>query len=445
MRILKFFILLLVFFASCEKQKDETTKSAWQRTMGGSDLDVSWSIQQTNDGGYIITGFSSSNDHDVSGNHGYFDYWIVKITSTGKLDWQKSLGGSDLDLSWSIQQTNDGGYIIAGFSESNDGDVSGNHGKSDYWIVKLTSTGELDWQKSLGGSDRDESYSIEQTNDGGYIIAGCSESNDGDVSGNHGDYDYWIVKLTSTGEIDWQKSLGGSDLERAHSIQQTTDGGYIIAGYTWSNDGDVSGYHGTRDFWIVKLTSTGKLDWQRSLGGYQNELAYYIQQTTDGGYIIAGESSSGNCDVTDYYGGSDYWIVKLTSTGELDWQRSIGGSDDDYAYSVQQTNDGGYIIAGSSESNDGNVSENHGNYDYWIVKLTSTGELDWEKSLGGSDLDESFSIQQTTDRGYVIAGCSESNDGDVSENHGSRDYWIVKLTSTGELDVNLQIPLNKIY
>ena len=445
MRILKFFILLLVFFASCEKQKDETTKSAWQRTMGGSDLDVSWSIQQTNDGGYIITGFSSSNDHDVSGNHGYFDYWIVKITSTGKLDWQKSLGGSDLDLSWSIQQTNDGGYIIAGFSESNDGDVSGNHGKSDYWIVKLTSTGELDWQKSLGGSDRDESYSIEQTNDGGYIIAGCSESNDGDVSGNHGDYDYWIVKLTSTGEIDWQKSLGGSDLERAHSIQQTTDGGYIIAGYTWSNDGDVSGYHGTRDFWIVKLTSTGKLDWQRSLGGYQNELAYYIQQTNDGGYIIAGESNSGNGDVTDTYGGSDYWIVKLTSTGELDWQRSIGGSDDDYAYSVQQTNDGGYIIAGSSESNDGNVSENHGNYDYWIVKLTSTGELDWEKSLGGSDLDESFSIQQTTDRGYVIAGCSESNDGDVSENHGSRDYWIVKLTSTGELDVNLQIPLNKIY
>ena len=445
MRILKFLILLLVFFASCEKQKDEATIGAWQRSLGGSDLDVSWSVQQTTDGGYVIAGFSSSNDRDVSGNHGYFDGWIVRITSTGTLNWQKSLGGSDLDLTLSIRQTNDGGYIITGYSESNDGDVSGNHGESDYWIVKLTSTGELDWQKSLGGSDLDESYSIEQTNDGGYIIAGCSESNDGDVSGNHGEYDYWIVKLTSTGDIDWQKSLGGSDSERAYSIQQTTDGGYIIAGYSWSNDGDVLGNHGIRDYWIVKLTSTGELDWQKTLGGNQNDIAYYIQQTNDGGYIIAGESNSDNGDVTDNYGGSDYWIVKLTSKGELDWQKSLGGSNDDYAYSVQQINDGGYIIAGSSESNNGDVSGNHGNYDYWIVKLTSTGELDWQKSLGGSDRDESFSIQQTTDRGYVIAGCSESNDGDVSENHGSRDYWIVKLTSTGELDVNLQKAPNKIY
>ncbi|UCH15292.1 MAG: hypothetical protein JSV22_04830, partial [Bacteroidales bacterium] len=231
----------------------------------------------------------------------------------------------------------------------------------------------IEWQKSLGGSCGDEAHSIKQTSDGGYIVAGLSCSNNGDVSENNGNYDYWIVKLTSTGEIEWQKSHGGNEAEWAYSIQQTSDGGYIVAGVSQSNDGDVSGNHGTYDYWIVKLTSIGVLDWQKSLGGSDEDMAYSIQQTSDGGYIVAGRSESSDGDVSGNHGSSDFWIVKLNPSGEIDWQRTLGGSGDDYANSIQQTTDGGYIVAGGSNSNDGDVSGNHGYGDYWVVKLTSTG------------------------------------------------------------------------
>ncbi|MCD6097265.1 T9SS type A sorting domain-containing protein [bacterium] len=170
------------------------------------------------------------------------------------IQWQKCLGGSGYDYAYSIQQTDDGGFIVAGYSNSNDGDVSGNHGERDYWVVKLNSAGDLVWQKSLGGSSWDEAWSIQQTSDGGFIVAGYSESNDGDVSGHHGGYDYWVVKLDSAGDIVWQKCLGGSYWDYAYSIQQTFDGGYIVAGESRSNNGDVSGNHGWGDYWVVKLS-----------------------------------------------------------------------------------------------------------------------------------------------------------------------------------------------
>jgi len=402
-------------------------RTDWQISLGGSASDETHSIQKTTDGGYIIVGHSHSNDEDVTVNHGQSDYWIVKLTSAGELDWQKSLGGSDYERAYSIQQTIDGGYIVAGYSASNDGDVTVNYGQNDYWIVKLTSAGELDWQKALGGSYGDQANSIQQTTDGGYIIAGYSSSDDGDVSENHGQDDYWIVKLTSAGDIDWQKSFGGSSIDRAYCINQTTEGGYIIAGTTFSNNGDVSMNHGYIDYWIVKLTSAGDIVWQKSLGGSDYDYAYSIQQTIDEGYIVAGYTKSNDGDVTGNHGYGDYWIVKLTSAGDIDWQKSFGGSDFDLANSIQQTTDGGYIIAGYSDSDDGDVSENLGGNDYWLVKTTSTGELDWQISLGGSDHDRTFCIHQTTDGRYIIAGYSDSKDGDVSGNHGNRDFWIVKF------------------
>ena len=223
-------VTVFIFICSCDEEGTKILPdTSWQKSLGGSMEDIAYSILQTTEGGYVISGGSSSNNGDVSGNHGQNDYWIVKLTSTGEISWQKSLGGSEDDHANCIQQTNDGGFIISGESLSNDCDVSGNHGNADYWIVKLTSSGEIEWQKALGGSEDDLAFSIQQTTDGGYIIGGISTSNDGDVSGNHGQKDYWIVKLASTGEIDWQKSLGGSGDDYARSIQQTTDGGYIIA------------------------------------------------------------------------------------------------------------------------------------------------------------------------------------------------------------------------
>jgi len=350
--------------------------------------------------------------------------------------WQKCLGGSNKDKAYSIQQTSDGGLIIAGFTESDDGDVGGYHGRSDYWVVKLDSSGDIEWQKSLGGRFGDYAYFIQQTVDSEFIAAGKSYSNDGDVSGNHGSGDYWVVKLNSSGDTVWQKCLGGSGTDAAYSIQQTLDGGFIVAGESGSIDGDVRGNHGMWDYWIVKLDSIGDIIWQKSLGGGDEDKAYSIQQTLDGGFIVAGESKSNDSDVSGWHGGfdgygnplPDYWVVKLNSAGDIEWQRCLGGSGADVAYFIQQTSDSGFIIAGWSSSNDGDVSGNHGGIDYWVVKLDFVGNIEWQRCLGGSGADIAYSIQQTIDGGFIVAGYTESNDGDVSGNHGSADYWIIKLS-----------------
>jgi hypothetical protein len=401
----------------------------WQKSVGGTGNDYAESIQQTNDGGYIVVGISYSNDGDVSGNQGASDCWVVKLNAFGIIEWEKSMGGSGDDNARLIQQTNDGGYIFIGPSDSNDGDVSGNHGNLDYWAVKLTSTGVIEWQKSLGGTGYEYAQYIQQTSDGGYIAAGSSFSNDGDVSGNHGGFDCWVVKLNDEGTIVWQKSLGGLSNDEAESIQQTNDGGFILAGHSDSNDGDVSGNHGGPDYWVVKLSSIGTIEWQKSLGGSGSDQAKSVQQTNDGGYIVAGYTSSNDGDVSVNYGYLDFWVVKLNSLGTIEWQKTLGGSDFDLAQSIQQTNDGEYIVAGYSYSNDVDVQSSQGNQDFWVVKLSSIGTIEWEKSLGGSGLENASSIQQTNEGGFIVAGSSNSNDGDVSGNQGNSDYWVVQLKS----------------
>ena len=216
------------------------------------------------------------------------------ISAQPTIQWQKSLGGSASDVAFSIQQTSDNGYIVAGYTQSNDSDVAVYHGNQDYWIVKLNSVGSIEWQKSLGGTDVDMLSEIHQTSDGGYIIGGYSISDDIDVTGNHGQEDYWIVKINNLGAIQWQKSLGGSNIERAYSIKQTTSGGYIVAGSTNSTDGDITFHHGginiQHDFWIVNLDSTGNILWQKCLGGSSTDVARSVQQASDGGFIVTGST-----------------------------------------------------------------------------------------------------------------------------------------------------------
>jgi len=242
----------------------------------------------------------------VSGHHGGSDGWIVKMDTIGNIQWQKALGGILTDWFESIQQTTDGGYIAAGTSTSNDGDVPGNNGATDYWIVKLNSAGDTLWTKTYGGSGEDRSYDMIQTADGGYILAGVTNSNDGDVSGNNGMLDYWIVKLDTMGDIQWQKTLGGTSNDYAYSIRQAIDGEYIVVGILEYSDGD-------KDFWLVKLNSLGDTVWTKTLGGTSWDVPKSIQQTTDGGYIVAGGTDSNDGDVTGNNGGNDYWIVKLSA------------------------------------------------------------------------------------------------------------------------------------
>ena len=281
----------------------------------------------------------------------------IDSNSVPYIEWQRSLGGSGEDVVYSsIQQTSDDGFIVAGRSTSNDGDVSGAHGSSDYWVTKLDSSGNLLWQKTLGGMATDIAYSVQQTSDGGFIVAGHSTSSDGDVlSGNKGGFDQWITKLDASGNLLWENSMGGSADDHALDIQETSDGGFLVIGESQSSDGDVlSGNKGGFDEWITKLDASGNLLWEKSFGGSADDGVRSARQTSDGGFIIAGRSASSDGDVlSGNKGGLDQWITKLDASGNLLWEKSFGGSADDNASSVQQTSDGGFIVAGYSYSSDG--------------------------------------------------------------------------------------------
>jgi hypothetical protein len=276
----------------------------WQKSFGGSADDEANCIKQTMDGGLVVAGFAYSNDGDVTGGHGGSDLWVVKLNTTGNIVWAKTYGGSNNEGAESIQQTSDKGYIVAGYTNSNDGDVENNHGGYDCWVVKLDSNGKKIWAKTYGSGSLDWAYAIQQTTDGGYIMAGYASGNGGDVTGNHSSNDdYWIVKLDNNGNIVWQKCFGGTDMDDAHSVQQTSDGGYIVVGTAYSNNGDVHGQHYTGfisspDVWVIKLNATGDTLWTKALGGSGVDGGYYVQQTSDGKYIIAAEASSNNGDLT---------------------------------------------------------------------------------------------------------------------------------------------------
>ena len=445
-RYILIFVCMVSFFPASGFAQSIAPHIEWAKCFGGTDEDQAICIEQTSDKGFIIAGESYSvngditNHHDTSVENISSDFWIVKIDSLGTLDWQKSLGGDSNDVANSIKQTADGGYIIAGSTNSINGDVIVNHGRMDYWIVKLDAKGKIVWQKTFGGSEDEEARSIEITSDGGYIAAGYSYSIDGDISkrDSTGLPDYWVVKMDKDGNLQWEKSYGGSLRDNAESIHQSKDHGYFVAGYSESKDGDVTGNHGGDDYWVVKLDSAGNLKWQKSYGGSSDDLTYSSDLTNDGGLIVAGYSDSPDGDVIGNHGNVDFWVIRIDSAGKLLWQKSLGGSDGDAATSVKQTFDGGFVIFGYTSSYDGEVTGNHGDgsNDYWVVKLDSLGNFVWQKTLGGRSEEYSNDICLTTDGGIAAAGSTVSNDGDVSGYHGgAEDYWIVKLGYKGQNDV----------
>jgi hypothetical protein len=422
-------LLLLVISTITSFSSAQVPSIEWQKSLGGTLFDTAWSIQQTTDGGYIVAGETQSNDGNVTGNHsGERDIWITKLNSDGGvIEWQKAYGGVSNEFLTKIKQTSDGGYIIVGYTESNNGDVTVNHGGADGWIIKINATGDIQWQKTYGGTFSDVLTDIYQLSDGSYIASGGTASNNGDVTGNHGIFDAWVVKISATGILQWNNVYGGTNFDYFSSIKISTDGGYILAGQTQSNNGNVSGNHGASDFWIVKISNTGVLQWQKALGGSQVDIANSIENTNDGGYIVAGKSDSNNGNVTGNQGFDDVWVVKLNATGVIQWQKTYGGTSTEGASSIHQTTDGGYIIGAGTFSFSGDVIGSHGEGEFWLVKINNTGTIQWQKTLGGTSFDYANDMQKTTDGGYILTGESSSNDGDVTGNNGSSDYWVVKL------------------
>ena len=409
---------------------------------GSGNNEPGWdrSSQQTSDGGYIVGG---SINTEVSPGHGAEDMWVIKMNPAGTIQWQKVLGGKDRDEGFSTQQTTDDGYILIGSTDSsNTGDVGSNHGKSDIWVVKLNPAGDIEWQRVLGGAGFETGRSIGQTTDGGYILIGSTDSSStGDVGPNHGGSDIWVVKLNPGGGIQWQQVLGGADYDAGRSIDQTTDGGYILAGNTESSDtGNVGPNHGGSDIWVVKLNTAGDIQWQQVLGGSDREESFSIHRTSDAGSILTGTTDSDNSgDVGPTHGGTDAWVVKLNPAGAIQWQRTLGGNGFETGRSIEQTSDEGSILTGSTDSdNTGNVGSNPGGSAVWVVRLNPAGDIQWEKVRGGNGFEAGRSIAQTSDDGYILAGITDSDDtGDVGPNHDGSVLWVVKLNPGGEIQWQL--------
>mgnify|MGYP000172407924 CR=1 FL=1 len=401
---------------------------AWQRSLGGGANEEANSIVQTNDGGFIVAGYTLSNNGDVTLNKGAEDYWVIRLDAAGNVLWQKTYGGTLTDIATSVIQTNDDNYVVAGYAASKNGNVTGNHGSRDYWIIKIDTDGNLLWQKAFGGSSNDEAYSIRETVDSGFIVAGSTFSNNGDVSGNHGFHDYWVLKLDADGNLQWQKTLGGNLSDVAYSVRETADRNYLVAGYALSTNGDVTGNHGSFDYWVLKLDTVGNILWQKALGGSGSDKANALELTMDGGCVVAGSAASFNGDVTGNHGNLDYWVVKLDAGGGILWQKALGGTAADEAFSITNNLDG-FIVAGYAASTNGNVTGNHGGNDGWAVNLNASGNIVWQKTLGGSAADKISSLAFASGGGFVFAGNSQSNNFNVSGNQGGTDFWLAKIAS----------------
>lgn len=372
---------------------------------------------------------------------------IVHAQSAGisNIVWQKCLGGTREDIATDIKPTSDNGYIVVGYSNSNDGDVTGHHGDllSDYWIVKLDNSGNIQWSKSYGGSQEDEAFAVHQTPDDGYIVVGHSQSSDGDVTDHHSGstvrFDVWILKLYSNGTIQWSKSYGGTSTDGAYDIALTSDGGYIVAGYADSDDGDLAGNveQGSGDYWVIKLDGNGNIQWDRNYFGNKIEnsaeldFAKSIAETSDGNYIVSGYCRS--CD--SHPNQENLWMLKIKSdgTGDTIWTHIYGGTGGDGTSAIMQTSTGNYVSIGNTHSKNGDANCNtSGKHEMWVIKTNSFGNkiTSFPSCFGGTGEDEGYDIIEAGDGTYILAGDTKSTDEGVACNHGDRDMWLINVDSS---------------
>ena len=410
----------------------EKPEIEWEETFGGTDNERATCINQMPNGNYLVSGHSTSNDGDMSGNNGANDVWVAMVNQTGTLLWSNLYGGSANEYSSASATTVNGEYVIGGQTMSTDGDVTVNNGSADLWVIKLGFTGNLLWEKSFGGPGQEVAGDVKILPNSSLIIAGSSSFVGGDITTNYGSNDFWLIRTDVAGAITWQRSYGSTGNDRAEFVEQTTDGGFVTVGTIGAAGGDVANNYGSIDIWVLITDDIGNIIWEKNYGGSALDRAECIRQTSDGGYIFVGSTTSNDFDVTTNKGSDDLWVVKLGSTGNIQWERTFGGSLQDFGRSVELSDDGGYLITGWTSSNDGDISDaSNSGLAFWTMKVSSSGVLLWEKTYGGTLDDLSFYIDQTSDGGLITCGESFSNNGDVGDNSGGSDTWIVKLNNPG--------------
>ncbi|WP_291132369.1 T9SS type A sorting domain-containing protein [Flavobacterium sp. UBA7682] len=430
----------------------------WEKSYGGKHADYLFDVVPTPDYGFLLAGSSLSKKtgNKTEDNRGDLDYWVWKMDEKGDLDWQRSFGGKGQDVLRSVLLTNDGGFLLAGSSQSSEGlDKKGKaNGGNDFWIIKLNAAGVEEWQRTIGGSGQDELSTALKTLDGGFILAGSSSSGlSGDKKAkNFGGLDYWVVKIDGKGTIVWQNTFGGIYNDELRSVALTEDGGYILGG---SSNSPESGNKterglGQGDYWIVKLDDKGKLEWQKGIGGTSDDQLSVVCQTSEGNYILGGSSSSESSESKSKgnESGIDFWVVSIDKKLEILWQETYNISKVDVLTSLVENDDmtillGGYgqgepfkkkELRGKRQEDVGVVKKGTG--DYVAIKISEKGEELWRKEVGSDGQDVLVKVIEVRDGGYLMAGTSKTIQtvdgrvkatGNKSSGKGSNDFWVVKL------------------
>ncbi len=413
----------------------------WDATLGSPNWDELHVTIPTPDGGYLIGGNATANGHEVSGEaFGLNDFWLLKTDGQGKKIWDKTFGGSSNDRMWDILPLPDGGFLLGGTSDS---EISGsktaqNFGKEDFWVIKISAEGQEIWEKTFGGSQRDELFSLEIFPDKKSVLLGGWSNSGADgmkTSDSLGVFDVWVLKMDlATGEIVWQTLLGGEALDNLYDVASTADGGFLLGGASASNISPTKSQNcrGYSDFWVVKIDTAGHEIWDRRFGGTDVEQLEQILPLSDGNFLLAGASMSPKSGdkLASNFGSFDMWAVKITPDGERIWDKSYGGGSFDGAYQVVETPAGNLIFGGTSASSPGGSKESpaYGNYDFWLNYTDAAGNLFWEKSYGGSKSDALTGLVQSPDGSLLLTGHSESpKSAFKSENpRGYNDFWLLK-------------------
>ncbi|HAK76322.1 MAG TPA: hypothetical protein DCM71_05300 [Runella sp.] len=420
----------------------QVSSKIWDKTLGSSSRDEPYAgIVLTNDGGYLIGGFSDggfSGDKTNQGSGGD-DFWLVKINADGVKQWDKTYGGSNSDIMTNIIVTPDGGFLLGGYSDSKASNEKSENGfgKFDYWVLKIDANGTKQWDKTFGGADDDILTSVVSTSDGGFILGGTSSSaSSGTKTENkRGITDYWIVKISGNGAKQWDRTFGGANTQSMTALISTSDGGALLGGWSTSDaSGDKSeNCLGGWDFWVVKIGANGQKQWDKTLGGGADDVLETLLFMPDRGFLLGGSSRSGSSGDKQEQnrGETDFWLVKITESGQKQWDKTYGGNGFDGMTNVIFMPNNSILLVGSSTSNISNdKSENsRGNRDFWIVNINESGQKQWDKTYGGNGDDNAGKALQTSDGRVVLVGYSDSNiSGEKSENsRGGRDFWVVKI------------------
>lgn len=445
MNIRAFVILFSLVLFSCQKKEVFNPNSLLLTstsngqvssvvTLGGSNNDVAKSVVATSDGGYIIAGHTHSIDGDVEGKtDSSFDFWLLKFNSENVLEWSQTYGGSKDDRARKIIQTSDGNFVVIGYSDSIDGDVSSNNGLRDFWIFKINPTGTLLWEKSYGFAGNDEGFNIQETPDGNLMAIGIldvtasgGQGNTGRSQQRHAGGDYWVLKLNTNGDLMWSRFFGGSFTDTAYDISMDSSGNSIIVGSSDSNDVDITSNKGGYDIWTIKIDENGSLLWEKSFGGTQIDQGSSINPMGNN-FLIGGIALSDDRDVQSNNGGADAWYALIDENGFIIKSFNLGGSGFDFPNELLSTFDGNFVLTGNSRSSDGDTSGNNGQNDIWVVKFDANGSLLWKASVGGDNIDLGNQSAQLRDGSIVTVGESSSASGDVLENKGFADALIIRI------------------